>query len=153
MPGRGTGPKLAAFDPLAGRHLGASSNHGAVLDHGPIHHCRPHADKGIVANSTGMENGRMADGNAGTDESAQSGRTPDPPRRYVDNGPILDVGALADTDFVDVSTEDDREPDAAIRPDLDIANNSGRGGNKNIFRGTWQDSPVGHNQAGHSIIP
>ena len=46
-------------------------------------------------------------------------------RHHVDDRPVLDVGARADADPVHVAADDDVHPDAALRADLDVADDLG----------------------------
>ena len=74
-----------------------------------------HADEGIVLHLTGMQQRQVPH----RDVAAHDGA--DPARGDVDHRAVLDVGILADPDARPVAPQNRVEPDAAVRGDLDLA--------------------------------
>lgn len=61
----------------------------------------------------------------------------------MDDGAVLNVGARADFDVVDIPAQGATIPDTAIRADFDITNNGGVFGDKRVFVNFREDFSVG----------
>ena len=116
-----------AHDEGTGRNMGALGDEGvraddaALADDGAVEDGGAHADEAIVLDGAGVENRAVSDGDEFADAHGEV-------LGEVDDAAVLDVGAFADFDVVDVAAEDGGGPDAAVRGEADVADDDGLGG-------------------------
>lgn len=113
-----------AEDERAGREFFVSGDEGAGADDAAIaddcaveDHCI-HADEDFVADGACVEDGFVADGDELADFHAEI-------VREMDDGAVLNIGARADADAVDIGTEDALIPHAGFVAEGDVADECG----------------------------
>jgi hypothetical protein len=104
---------------LGDERVGADD--AAFADDGFVEDGGAHADEAFVLDGAGVEDGAMADG----DEFADDGGDV---VGEVDDAAVLDVGAFANVDVVDIAAEDGGGPDAAAGGEPDVADDDSLGG-------------------------
>ena len=119
-----TGPDLARRDYLAWCQHRAGGKHTLRFDHGAVHHHRPHADKGTVADRAGMHQRAVPDGDIVTDDGRVVAAVD------VKAAIILNVRVLANDDVVVVAAKRCLMPDRAVRTDPHGADDGRRRGDK-----------------------
>lgn len=87
------------------QHHGSSGYDGSVADDRAVEHCRPHADECAVAHRAGMYSSIVSDGDIVADGASPFSVG------YMDAGTVLQVGAVAKRDAVDVGAYDGAKPD------------------------------------------
>lgn len=104
----------------AGRHLQAFCAHAAGSDDAPSPDVAPveengaHADQHAVLQRRPMYDGAVPDHAVFTDGGGNAGIG-------VDYGAVLDVGASADGDLLEITADDGRRPDAGVFGEGDSA--------------------------------
>ena len=107
---------------LPGRQHRAGGEHGVALDLAAVHDDRAEADEGAVVEDAAVDHGHVADQHVFADERGEPLGGPARPLRIdVDHAAVLDVGARADPDRVDVAAQHAIVPDARLGPDFDVA--------------------------------
>src|SRR5690606_22140554 len=106
-------PSGRAENQAARRNFGARgdqrarTNHAALADLGSVEHGRLNANQAAATDPTAVQDGSMTDDDLLADD-----------RRVeiaeVNDGAVLDVGALVDLDAVDVGTQHAAVPDADV---------------------------------------
>jgi len=126
-PGWRTDVELAADQVLARRHQGPGAKDDIVLDPGPVGHTGAHAHQDAAADLTGVEDGLMAHGDLVAHQQGQSPGAVGPVMGDVEHHAVLDAGAGADADAVDIAADGNLGPDRAVVADDDIAQYHGAG--------------------------
>ena len=93
-----------------------------VTDLGAVEHNSAHANQHIVAHGAAVDNGAVSNGAAGTHY-----------RLLMENGPVLDVGALPYGDGALVSPQDGIVPDADPLAQGHISHHGSAGADQNIL--------------------
>src|SRR4249919_2253623 len=121
-------PQLALADYLAGRDERTGPDETVLLDHRAIEQDRAHADQHRILDAAGVDDRLVADGHVLADhggEAAELGVRPVVADMH--HGAVLDVGARADTDEVDVPADDGAGPDRDILAEDHVADHGGGG--------------------------
>ena len=103
---------------------------------------RAHADEHLVLDGAGMEDGGVADGDQFTHVAAEV-------VGEVDDGVVLDIGARADNDLMDVAPQGDVIPDAYFFMQGDAPDHIRAGGDEHAFVNGWgkfEETLNGHAQ-------
>ena len=115
-----------AHNERAGRNASAlgdqrvRADDAALADNRAVEDRRAHANQAFVFHGAGVEDRAMADGNELADNDRQV-------VGEMYDAAVLDVGALADLDVIDVTAQDGSRPDAAAGGETDIADHDGLG--------------------------
>lgn len=149
-------PHFAFADDFSRRHQRARADQRMFLDHRAIEHDRTHADQHRIFDGAGVNDGFVADGDVAADaggEAAEFGVRA--VVTDVDHGAVLDVGARADADEIDVAAHDRGRPDGHIVAQVHVADDDGGGVDVDAFAqlgqvfeiGTDAGAGVGHGVA------
>ncbi len=153
MAGRTAGPELPAPDALARGHDGPGGDHRAAFHDRLVHHHRAHADEAAVFQGAGVQQRHVADGDVVADVGRHAAAgLPVVALAIlvaVNHGAVLDIGARADADAVDVGADDAAVPDGALGADLDIADDHRAVRDKGAFVDLWADAPKRLDDRGH----
>ena len=126
-----TGIKTSRFQDGACKHKGTGSHYTSCAYDGIIEDSGVHADKATVFDNGAVNNGIMSHGDIVTD-SCYGGM-----RRVIvegmDDGTILDIGTVADTDTVHIAAQYRTVPNTAIVPYFDITDYDSSFGEEGIF--------------------
>src|SRR4051812_32648398 len=76
---------------------------------------RTHADQYAILDRGAMNDGRVPDGYFIANDRRMR------VSHHVDHGQVLDIGALADADVINIASNDDVHPDRGLGADLDVA--------------------------------
>src|SRR5690606_24094064 len=121
-------PHLAAAHGLARRDQRAGADEAVLLHYGAVEHDRAHADQAGIGDAAGVDDRLVADGDVLADhrgEPAQLGVRS--VVADVDDGAVLDVGARAHADELDVAAHDDAGPERHVVAEHDVADQGGYG--------------------------
>src|SRR6185503_18758659 len=103
--------ETARFQAFAGRHDAAGADQYEILGHDAVEHDGAHPDQALVADRARVQRDAMTDGDVGADvQRASTGRV----RSVVgdvQHGAVLNAGACADLDRVNVAAHDCSGPD------------------------------------------
>lgn len=125
-----------AEDEGAGRNFGADCNQRVGPDEALVaNSCAvqdrcTHANEDFVADSAGMNYGRVADGYVIADDAGII-------VGEVEHGVVLDVGVVADDDAVDVTAGNGVVPDAGVVAEGDVTEDNSAFGDVNVFAEGW----------------
>src|SRR5690606_23611851 len=121
-PRRVAQPQLTLADGLARRHDRAGPDEAERLHHRAVEHGRPHADQREVADPACVHDGAVANGDIAADHRREAARPGERPLvGHVHHGAILDVGARADLDRIDVAADHAARPDGDVVAEADPA--------------------------------
>jgi len=119
--GGDTGDQRMGWDLHALRDNSAGGHNGAAADVCSVEHNRAHADKDFVLQGASVDGGVVSDSaHIADDDGVQE-------LHSVQDGAILDVGAGADTDVMDIAADDGVHPHARVVAEDDIADELGGG--------------------------
>ena len=110
------------------RDEGASADQALIANLGSIEHHSPHADEAEIANSTGVNDRRVADRAIRTDHSGQI-------IGEVDHRTVLHICPLPDLDRFDISPENGSVENTRVPPEPHITNERRVRGDKRRERG------------------
>ncbi len=144
--GRTARPHLPTLHPLARRDQGTGGDHRAAFDHRPIEYLRPHADEAIILYGAAMDDAAMADGYVRTDIGSEL------TAGDMDNGSVLNIGPLADADFMNVAANHHPIPQAGACPDHHIADNRRGMGDEDIGGDLRRMAAKIQDQSSHRIL-
>jgi len=113
--------EITAFQHLAGRDDAASPDGHPRLHHSLVHHDGSHADQAIVLDSAGMQDDLVPNRDIVADHGRLAARTEAAVVSDVNDGSILNAGAGADADVLNVAPNDAHRPDRAVFADFDRA--------------------------------
>ena len=113
----------AGRDLFSRRHQGVRADDGTRADFRAVENDRAHADEHFVVDRAGVDDRAVADRDQFADD-----------RRIIvgemDDGAVLNIGARADDDAVNVAAQNGAIPDARFFAERDVANDGGVGNNK-----------------------
>ncbi len=109
----------ARWDRRARRDDGASRDQGVLTDFGTIENDRSDPDQRTIADATTVYDRPMAHGNVISQQRWEA------PGRNVNRHLILDIGAFADSNPLDVPSQHRAVEDARIGADLDVSDDGG----------------------------
>lgn len=118
----------------------SGSDNGTFCDHSAVHDDGAHADEATGLDVATVDDDPMAQGDVVVDDGGVFAACD------MDHGQVLDIDALTNADLVDIATDDAVEPDGAALSDVDIADDNGPRGKKNIIGQQWMLAVVGQNQ-------
>lgn len=121
--GRGAEHHGARRDFLVLGDEGTGTDDAVVADFDAVEQDGPHADEDFVSNGAGVKHGHVTDGDVVADEAAVLGGK-------VEHAAVLDVGAVAYGDAVDVAAKHGAIPDAGVLAKGDVSDERGRGGDE-----------------------
>jgi len=98
---------------------GSGGDDGASADAGSVEDDGADADEDVVFHDAAVDGGVVADGDSVADEDGVA------IFHAVEHGAVLDVGAGADADLVDVAAEDGVHPDGGVLAEDDVADDLG----------------------------
>lgn len=107
---------------FACRDQSTGSDQGFLADDCQVKHDGPHADQAEILDRTGVQDDVVADRHVAADDAG--GAAAGDVHRAV----VLDVGARADSDVINISTQDGVEPNTRGGADLKIADQLGTAG-------------------------
>ncbi len=131
-----TEPELSRLHDLARREKTAGTEHCAVLDHATVHDDGAHSNERLTLEPAAVDDALMANEHVVADERAESAT------RHMNDGPVLDIGARADADAVDVAASNTVEPEARALADLHIADHVRAGRDERAFVDCRQDAAI-----------
>jgi hypothetical protein len=116
-----SGDEGVGWNPRAFGDDSPSRDDAACADVRTVEHNRAHANQDLVFKGAAMDGGVVSDcAHIADDDRVQE-------LHAVEDSTILDVGAGADADVMDIATDDGVHPDAGVFAKDDIADDLGRG--------------------------
>src|SRR5262249_47603172 len=126
-----------------------------AFDFRAVHYTGLHADKRLAFDHASMKQRHMPDRHIVADQSRITiqrrrfaGADGLRRRRYMNDRSILNIGALADADFIHIAAHDAAEPNGTSRTDFDIADNHRARGDESARIDLRHDAVEGKDNGG-----
>jgi hypothetical protein len=123
--GRAPQIQIPGFEHAAFRHQRTGAQEHVFLNHRAVEDDAAHADQAFVLDRAGMQDHRMADGDARADHERPARRVGRRLVRDVEHAVVLDVARLANGDRVDVAADHRAGPYRGVGAQADLADHAG----------------------------
>jgi len=113
--------QVATFKDFSRRHKAACADHDVIFDDDVVHDDRAHPNKAFISDRASMKDRRVPYGDVVSDEERGTVRLRRASMGHMSHCEVLDVGAIANDDVIDVPPQHRIAPNGAIATEFYVA--------------------------------